>query len=93
MSMYYFSCGSDAITLTKSPEGKLIGLYRSVKDYHDNPPDLEKGLDVMCSSSLDWPEDVTSDINVIELADRIRGNNVSGRNPLFVTHFNPLKKK
>ena len=85
MPLYYFACGSDAITLHKAPEGKLIGLWRSVKDFRENKPELEEDIDIMCSSTMDWPEDCTSDIDLIELADRIRGNNVSGRNPKFRT--------
>ena len=37
----------------------------------------------MCSSSIDWPEDYTSDPEIIYLCDLIRGNNVSGKNPEF----------
>jgi hypothetical protein len=34
-------------------------------------------LIIMCSSSLDWPEDSTDNIETIKLADAIRGNNVA----------------
>ena len=37
----------------------------------------------MFKSSIDWPEDETSDNDIIHLADMLRGNNVSGLNPEF----------
>lgn len=46
---------------------------------------LPFGKRVFCSSSLDWPEDHSTDKDLIYLCDLIRGNNVSGRNPEFNT--------
>lgn len=34
------------------------------------------GASLMCSSSLDWPEDVTEDLDVIDVCNIIRGNRV-----------------
>jgi hypothetical protein len=62
---------------------KHIGTYTSVADWKNRrPPDA---FSVVFSSSIDWPEDQTKDLDIIELADRLRGNNVSGRNPDFET--------
>lgn len=72
-------------------EENVFGPYISVQDFvdkvsddlHDFTDDLDGSL--VCSSSLDWPEDETDNLDIIELADMIRGNNVSGRNPEFNT--------
>lgn len=39
-----------------------------------------KGI-LLCSSSLDWPNDYTDDIKIIALCDLIRGNSVAGEVP------------
>jgi hypothetical protein len=35
-----------------------------------------EGVKMMCSSSIDWPQDVTNDRNLINLCNLIRGNDV-----------------
>jgi hypothetical protein len=66
-------------------EKKKVGTFVSVQDFVTRIPDVDlpKTATLVCSSSLDWPEDQTKDLDIIELADMIRGNNVSGRNPEF----------
>ena len=44
---------------------------------------LPFGQRVWCSSTMDWPNDVTDDNHLIYLCDLVRGNNVSGQNPKF----------
>ena len=33
-------------------------------------------VSLMCSSSLDWPEDVTDNLDVIDVCNLIRGNRI-----------------
>jgi hypothetical protein len=78
--MLYANITKDGMVLTQ--DEIVIETYVSVQDFVDRvPEDLEGSM--VCSSSLDWPEDYTNDLDIIELADMIRGNNVSGRNPKF----------
>jgi hypothetical protein len=77
------------MTITKeglviTRDNKTLGTFVSVDDFAERADSLNLGGErVAMSSSLDWPEEQTDDINIIELADMIRGNNVSGRNPEF----------
>ena len=61
-------------------DNKEYGPFTSVQHWKDEAPRIGNA---QCSSSLDWPEDVTDNPDLIELADLIRGNNVSGRNEAF----------
>lgn len=85
--MLYANINKDGLVLTLGEN--VFGPYISVQDFTDRAADdfhdFTDDLDgrVICSSSLDWPEDETNDLDIIELADMIRGNNVSGRNPDF----------
>jgi len=80
----YADITKDGLVLKVDEE--VLGTYISVQDFVDRvSDDLPDDPDtrMVCSSSLDWPEDYTDDLDIIELADMIRGNNVSGRNPEF----------
>ena len=68
---------------TMEPKPKFVGLYKNIEDWKARRP--ENAFSVVFSSSIDHPEDETDDPDIIELADRLRGNNVGGRNPNFET--------
>jgi len=84
MMHYLVSVTSKGVLFrTMAPKPKFVAIYENVKQWKARRP--QEAFSVVFSSSIDWPEDETDDLDIIELADRLRGNNVSGRNPNFET--------
>ena len=77
--MYYMTVTPKGVKLTN--DKTVIGVYANIKDWKKNRPSYE--FSVCFSSSIDWPEDTTSNPDIIDLADKLRGNNVGGNNPKF----------
>ncbi len=68
--------------------GRVTRYVKTPRDFKDfftsKQAELgDESVHVLCSSSLDWPEEYTDVPEIILLADLIRGNNVSGDNPEF----------
>lgn len=66
-----------------SHDKKVMGVYKDIQDWKDNRP--PEAMRICFSSTIDWPEDVTDNPDIIDLADKLRGNNVGGNNPKFET--------
>lgn len=76
----FLSCTTEGVTLRDSND-TIHGPFVSVDDWKARAPAL--GNHVLCSSSMDHPDESTDDQDIILLADLLRGNNVSGKNPEF----------
>ncbi len=71
--MLHVKCERYCVKIT-SDTGRTW-IARNRRDIINIIPTLPE-TSFMCSSSLDWPEDVTEDLNVIEVCNIIRGNSV-----------------
>ena len=82
--MLYVTLNPDHLRVTCEGDDRLPLEVRTKEDFVGKFADIyEEYGTIQCSSSLDWPEDYTSDSDLILMCDLIRGNNVSGRNPNF----------
>ena len=81
--MLYVTLKSDHLLVTCEGDGVALEVRTKSDFYNKFVPLWEKYGTLQSSSSLDFPEDYTSDSNLILMCDIIRGNNVSGRNPDF----------
>ena len=52
-----------------------IWIIRNRREWK-NVRNILPNIPMTCSSSLDWPEDETDDLNVIDVCNLIRGNTV-----------------
>ena len=82
--MLYVTLNADHLLVTCEGDDRLPLEVRTKEDFFDKFVDIwEEYGTLQSSSSLDWPEDYTSESDLILMCDLIRGNNVSGRNPNF----------
>ena len=80
--MLHAGLNPDHLIITCEGDERLPLEVRTKEDFFDKfVPLWEEYGSLQSSSSLDWPEDVTKESDLILMCDLIRGNNVSGRNP------------
>ncbi len=82
---YYLTCASDGVQIqakigSKPGEYVVVALVSSVRGYVDFfTAEMERfGLEeddmiIMCSSSMDFPDEYTDNADIIALCDAIRG--------------------
>ena len=66
----------DKNSWTKKRVRSVDEICQFIAEELDNRNLATEDYMVMCSSTLDWPEDETSNRKTIELCNQIRGNNV-----------------
>ena len=71
--MLHVRCEKHCVRITA--DNGRIWIARNRKDIINIIPTLPE-TSFMCTSSLDWPEDVTDDLDVIDVCNLIRGNTV-----------------
>ena len=77
MSYLLFATCEKYCVKIKSDTGR-IWIMRNRRELGNILDTLPDEYHLTCSSGLDWPEDVTEDLNVIDVCNLIRGNSVRG---------------
>lgn len=72
--MYFAKCTPEGVEITTVEGGKWSARNRNELILLGDI--LPEGVSLMCSSSLDWPEDVTDDLDIIDVCNLIRGNSI-----------------
>ncbi len=72
--LLYATCEAACVKIT-SDTGR-IWIIRNRRELANIRDILPNEYHLTCSSGLDWPEDATEDLNVIDVCNLIRGNSV-----------------
>ena len=69
----FAKCEAHCVKITDNTN--RIWIARNRREWNNISNILPK-VPMTCSSSIDWPEDETTDLNVIDVCNIIRGNTV-----------------
>ena len=72
--MIFVHCKAHGVEFRQ--EGKLIWTAHNREELAALGRASHTDLQLMCGSSLDWPEDVTDDLDLIDVCNLIRGNTI-----------------